>query len=373
MAVPFIDLKRFEEGFLPSWYKRVQHMSENAQFIGGSAVMQLEQRLQLACAVAEVVSCANGTDALQLALRALDIGTGDIVLVPDLTFWATFEAVVNAGASPYVVDCLQADQSIDVDLVADLLTTVKPKAVIVVHLYGWGSQRLAELRVLCANAGIPLVEDAAQAYGVEYKGESIFKGAQIATVSFYPAKVLGAAGDGGAVLCADKAIAEKVRRLSNHGRSSHYGYSDVGWNSRLDSLQAAFLDISMDYIHLRIESRRWAADQYRQKLSHLQGFCVVAAPKDYREGGYCNVCWIDDLQKKAKLEVLLKEKAIGYGNIYPAPISAQSGAKPHLKGVAGKGVAAWLCSHGLNLPLFPYMTEAELTEVVSTVRSVFES
>ncbi|OZI72190.1 DegT/DnrJ/EryC1/StrS family aminotransferase [Bordetella genomosp. 12] len=368
MAVSFIDLRRFEPGFQEAWQRQVAEMSARAEFIGGPSVSRLEERLREATGVNEVVSCANGTDALQLALRAVGVGEGDVVLVPDLTFWATYEAVVNVNASPYTVDCNRADQSLDVDLVAELLPKIKPKAVIAVHLYGWGSARLDELRALCRNAGVALIEDAAQAYGVNFQNESIFKGAQIATTSFYPAKVLGAAGDGGAVFCADKTLAETVRRLSNHGRTAHYGHGDVGWNSRLDALQAAFLNLSLDHIDARLASRRAAADAYRRALGgKFPGLSIVDAPAGYEENGYCNVCFVDDLDVKKRLEAALKSAGIGFGNIYPSPLSRQPGAARYLKGQAKGETAAWLCAHVLNLPLFPYMKDEEIAEVVQTV------
>ncbi|WAI84357.1 MULTISPECIES: DegT/DnrJ/EryC1/StrS family aminotransferase [Achromobacter] len=374
MAVSFIDLRRFESGFQEAWQRQVAEMSARAEFIGGQSVSRLEERLREATGAREVVSCANGTDALQLALRAVGVGRDDIVLVPDLTFWATYEAVVNVNATPYTVDCNKADQSLDVDLVAELLGTVKPKAVIVVHLYGWGTARLAELRKLCRDAGVALIEDSAQAYGVKVDGDSIFKGAHIATTSFYPAKVLGAAGDGGAVFCEDKTLADTVRRLSNHGRTAHYGHGDVGWNSRLDSLQAAFLNLSLDHIDARLESRRASANLYREKLGNrFPSFTVADAPAGYEENGYCNVSFVDDLAVKARLEAALKEKQIGFGNIYPSPLSKQPGAAAYLKGQAGGETAAWLCSHVINLPLFPYMTDSEIAEVVDTVSAVLSA
>lgn len=374
MAVSFIDLRRFEAGFQEAWQRQVAEMSARAEFIGGQSVVRLEQRLREATGANEVISCANGTDAIQLALRAAGVGQGDVVLVPDLTFWATFEAVVNVNATPYTVDCSKADQSLDLDLVAELIGRVKPKAVIVVHLYGWGTSRLAELRKLCRDAGVVLIEDSAQAYGVKVDGESIFKGAQIATTSFYPAKVLGAAGDGGAVFCEDKEMADTVRRLSNHGRTAHYGHGDVGWNSRLDALQAAFLNLSLDHIEARLASRREAANIYRAELGgKFPGFTVADAPAGYEENGYCNVCFVDDLAVKARLEAALKAAQIGFGNIYPSPLSKQPGATPYLKGSAGGETAAWLCSHVINLPLFPYMTQSEIEEVVNTVRAVLSA
>ncbi len=367
MKVPFIDITRFEVGFKSRWLDKVDAMSSAAQFIGGAEVATLEMRLAETLGVSHAIGCANGTDALQLALRALGIGAGDAVLVPNATFWATFEAVVNVGAYPVTVDVDLSDGGVDLAAFKQALAEAKPKAAIIVHLYGWGSAGLAELRILCAEQGVPLLEDGAQCFGTTYRDESIFKGAQISTTSFYPAKVLGAAGDGGAVFTSDADLADMVRRLGNHGRTAHYGYGDVGWNSRLDALQAAFLNISLDYIETRVESRRKSAAIYRELLP-AAGITPMDTPEGYVENGYCNVCLIPNLDKKAHLEKLLKERSIGFANIYPGVMSAQAGAAPYIKGHYGGKNAERLCESVLNLPLFPYMTEDELAHVVSVVR-----
>lgn len=266
MNIPFIDLKRTELGFHQTLMDKFHSVTLGAQFIGGSEVVTLENRLKAELQVEHAVTCANGTDAIQLALRAVGVGMGDMVLVPNVTFWATFEAVVNVGAKPVTVDADISDGGVNFDAFAEAIQKIKPKAALVAHLYGWGSDRLLELRALCRQEGVVLVEDGAQAFGVMYQDVPIFKGAHISTTSFYPAKVLGAAGDGGAVFTDDAELADTVRRLGNHGRTAHYGYGDVGWNSRLDSLQAAFLNLSLDYIHARIASRLEAVTFY---LDHL--------------------------------------------------------------------------------------------------------
>lgn len=367
MKVPFIDITRFEAGFKQRWLDKVDAMSSAAQFVGGAEVATLEKRLTETLGVGHAIGCANGTDALQLALRALGVGAGDTVLVPNATFWATFEAVVNVGGSPVTVDVALSDGGVDLAAFEQALAEAKPKAAIIVHLYGWGSARLGELRALCAKQGVPLLEDGAQCFGTSYRDESIFKGAQISTTSFYPAKVLGAAGDGGAVFTSDAELADKVRRLGNHGRTAHYGYGDVGWNSRLDALQAAFLNISLDYIEARVASRRKSAAIYRELLP-AAGVTPMHAPEGYVENGYCNVCIVPDLDKKAHLEKLLKERSVGFANIYPGVMSAQAGAASYLKGHYGGKNAERLCESVLNLPLFPYMTEEELDHVVAVVR-----
>ncbi len=371
-GVPFIDLKRFEPGFQQALMEKFAAMTSNAQFIGGNEIAELERRLQTVVSVQHAVTCANGTDALQLALRALGVGRGDVVLVPNVTFWATYEAVVNVGADPVTLDASLEDGGVSYAALEQALSQAKPKAAIVAHLYGWGSQQLAEIRELCRKHGIPLLEDGAQCFGATYQEQSIYKGALISTTSFYPAKVLGGAGDGGAVFTDDVGLADKVRRLANHGRTTHYGYGDVGWNSRLDALQAAFLNLSINHIDQRIASRREAAHFYQKVLPTL-GLEVLSPSADYAENGYCNVCLVRDQGKKKALETALKDAGIGFGNIYPGVMSSQEGARVYNKGHFGGRDGEVLCASVLNLPLFPYMTHEELDRVVDVVRGALSN
>lgn len=341
----------------------------SASFVGGEEVSILERRLAESVGVGFAVSCANGTDALQLALRALDVGRGDVVLVPNVTFWATFEAVVNVGADPATLDADLSDGGISLNALEEAIDALKPKAVIIAHLYGWGSARLLAIRELCKSRNVLLLEDGAQCYGATFNGKSIYDGALISTTSFYPAKVLGAAGDGGAVFTDDAELADRVRRLSNHGRTSHYGYGLLGWNSRLDSLQAAFLNLSLDYIDARIASRRQSAAFYQSNLPKI-GIELLLPSADYQENGYCNVCLVRDQSVKSVLEARLKAEGIGFGNIYPGVMSLQPGARGVSKGHFGGDVGETLCSSVLNLPLFPYMSLEELERVLDVVRSV---
>lgn len=366
MKVPFIDIARYEPDFQKQWHEKVATMSSNAQFIGGNEVNTLEERLRSTLDVQHAIGCANGTDALQLALRALEVDVGDVVLVPNATFWATFEAVVNVGGVPVTVDINLDDGGVDLQAFEDAVKTERPKAAIIAHLYGWGSKSILELRSLCIHYGVQLLEDGAQCFGTLYRGESLFKSALISTTSFYPAKVLGAAGDAGAVFTNDVVLSQRVRRLGNHGRTEHYGYGDVGWNSRLDSLQAAFLNLSINYIDVRIESRRWAASEYQCRLPEL-GLKLMNAPDEYMENGYCNVCLIPDMTLKSRLESLLKSRSIGFGNIYPGAISVQSGAAKYLKKHYGGANANKLAQSVLNLPLFAYMKTEELEYVIAAV------
>lgn len=369
--VPFIDISRFEDGFHQAVMEHFASMTQKAQFVGGQAVAGFEAMLAEAMQTGHAITCANGTDALQLALRAVGVGRDDKVLVPDVTFWATFEAVVNVGAHPVTVDSDITDGGVDFEAFQQAVLSEKPKAALIAHLYGWGTRHLADIRAICAAQDVVLIEDGAQAYGVGFRGAPIFKDAQIATLSFYPAKVLGAAGDGGAVLTQDPALAQKLRQIGNHGRSEHYGHAYVGWNSRMDALQAAYLSLAMSHIDARLASRRASAMFYYENLPRI-GVRVMTPPSDYVENGYCNVCLFEDAGQKTHLEAQLRKAGIGFGNIYPGVMSSQPGAKPYLAGHYGGTQGQVLCRSVLNLPLFPYMSEGELTRVLEVVSQAME-
>ncbi len=368
MPVPFIDLKRLEDGFLDRWMEKLRTMSENTAFIGGPEVAQLEDTLKNENNVAHAISCANGTDALQLALRAAGVGRGDTVLLPDFTFWATFEAVVNVGADPVTVDIDPAEVHLDFDLFAQAIDEYKPKAAMIVHLYGWGHSRLQDFRTLCKDRGVVLIEDGAQAYGVSYRGESIYKDADISTISFYPAKVFGAAGDAGAVLTNNDEYAKRVRSMANHGRSEHYSYGYVGWNSRMDSFQAAYLNLSHEFLAQRLDSRRKSQQYYRERFKD-SGLRCIAPHSDYVENGYLNLMLYDPAERE-RVAAVLKEKGIGFAMVYPGAMSKQDGAQGEFKAAVGGEHADHAAKSVLNLPLFPYMSQAELDEVVDVVLSV---
>ncbi len=376
MAVPFIDLRRFEPGFLDRWAEICREVSAETRFVGGPDVARLERRLAAECQVEAVVGCANGTDALQLALRAVGVGPGDRVLLPDATFWATFEAVINCGARPVAVDVNDGDLQMDFELFCTAVDRYRPAAAILVHLYGWGSSQLDDFRAFCRERELPLIEDAAQAYGVEWHGESIFHGSEVATLSFYPAKVPGACGAAGAVLVSAAGLADRVRCLGNHGRTGHYDHGLVGWNSRLSGFDAAYLSLCLEYFEQRRASRRRAAERYRQLLAagdpRPGDLRAVAPPSGYRENGYLNVCLVDP-GRRAAVESVLSEHGIGFGNIYPTAISKQPGAAGHLDASVGGERADTLARSVLNLPLFAHITDDEVDEAAAVLKLAIET
>ncbi len=364
--VPFIDLKRLEPGLWEQWQEKIKELFHSASFIGGKEVEKLESSIAEDCNSPFAVSCANGTDAIQLALRASGVGKGDTVILPDYTFWATFEAIVNVGADPVTVDINSSDLQMDFDLFCKAVETYQPKAVILVHLYGWGSSRLEEFRLFCEKRGIILIEDGAQSYGVLYQNQSIYSSAQISTISFYPTKILGAAGDGGAVLTSNQKIATRIRCLANHGRKDQYSHDGPGWNSRMDSIQAAYLNLAHEFLPTRIQQRKKAASFYRNyfKKNAELGISCVTPSNHFEENGYVNLLLVPSASRPSWIHSLTQE-GIGYGLIYPSTISFQKGATPYLRGKIGGEIAQEMSQRVLSLPLFPYILQKELEQCVS--------
>ncbi len=368
ISVPFIDL-RFEEGFEERVQKRWQESLLSKSFIGGIAAKELENKILDFTKAKHFVPCANGTDAIQLALRSIGIEPKDNVLIPDFTFWATYEAVVNVGANPIMIDVNFTDFQMDFDLFIKAVEKYKPKAAVLVHLYGWCSERLQDFRDYCNKHEIYLVEDAAQAIGTYYENKSLFEKAFIATISFYPAKVLGAAGDAGGIFTSNEEIARLCRQLSNHGRSTHYGHEYVGWNSRMDELQAHFLSESLDHLESRINSRRKSEQKYvefceKNKDSLTVNMCT--SPSNITNNGYLQV----SLAKTSfsELSNKLLKRGIKTGNVYPNPISSQKGTLDKSLLITNNKIAEYLSKKIINLPLFPYMKDEEISYVCECLK-----
>ena len=368
--VPFITLNRFESGFRENFLKGVENLFEKTQFVGGPVVGELENGLSNFVKAKYSIGCANGTDAIQIALRAVGVSKNEKVLVPDMTFWATFEAVVNVGANPVTVDVNRETCHWDLETFKKAVTEFKPKAAIMVHLYGWASPDTLEIRKFAKESGVLLIEDGAQCFGTEIAGESILGSALISTTSFYPAKVLGASGDAGAIFTNDESLNQTCRILINHGRTDHYSHGLIGWNSRIGAYESLFLKLSLEHITARIESRRNAIKYYSEALQGLP-FKPVNATSNIKENGYCAVGMIDPTLRPDLIESL-KKANIGFGTIYPGAMSLQTGAKDHMVGSIDYGNAHHISQAVLNLPCFAYITKEELEYVCQTVKNHFK-
>lgn len=367
MPVPFIDLQRLvsrvRADVLPAW----QECLEKCEFVGGPRVTALEKKLASVLSVPHVVSCANGTDALVVGLQALGVKPGMKVALPNLTFWATFEAVVQLGAIPVLVDIDPDDLQLSFEELQSAFEKHRFDAVMLVHLYGWASGRIAEIRAFCKERNLPLLEDGAQCFGVEIFGEPVLAGATAATLSFYPAKVIGGAMDGGAITLQTKEQETYVRSLCNHGRSDHYSYAHVGWNSRMGGIQAAFLSRILDELPAVLESRRQAAAYYRRRLSSEKGIRVYGPPPGVVENGYLNVLTVEGKGGQAIVEAL-KTHGIGAARTYPETMDAQPPAKA--AGAIAHGDlkhSRKLCESVVNLPLFYGIREDECEASVTAL------
>lgn len=367
--VPFITLNRFENGFRENFLGGVATLFEKTQFVGGPVVGEMEAELVKFTKAKYAIGCANGTDAIQIALRAVGVEKNDKVIIPDMTFWATFEAVVNVGANPVTIDVSRETCHWDLATFKKAVAEFKPKAAIMVHLYGWASPDTMEIRKHAKENNVLLIEDGAQCFGTEINGEPILAGALISTTSFYPAKVLGASGDAGAVFTNDENLNKACRILINHGRTDHYSHGMIGWNSRIGVYESLFLKLSLEHIHARIESRKNAVKFYAEALQGLP-FKPTLAASHIKENGYCAVGMIDPALRPGLIESL-KKANIGYGTIYPGAMSMQSGANGHLAGKIDNGNAHYVSQAVLNLPCFAYITNEELDYVCQTVKKHF--
>src|SRR4051812_10461332 len=363
MAVPFIDLTRLvtriRGDVLASWTECL----DKCEFVGGPRVSAVEKKLASILGVPNVVSCANGTDALLVALQTVGVKRGMKVALPNLTFWATFEAVAQLGAVPVLVDIDPDDLQISLDELRSAHDAHRFEALMLVHLYGWTSGRLHEIRAFCKERNIGIVEDGAQCFGVEAFGEPVLAKADLATLSFYPAKVVGGAMDGGAITVQSKEHEAFLRSVCNHGRSDHYSYAHVGWNSRMGGLQAAFLSRILDELPGILESRRKSAAWYRERLTSDPAVGkrvrVFGPPPGIVENGYLNVITVAGKRGQEVVEAL-KAAGIGAARTYPETMDVQPPAKA--AGAIAHGDLARsraFCERVVNLPLFYGMTEEE--------------
>lgn len=367
MKVPFIDILRYENNFYDTVLQKTAALLKNGHFVGGPVVGEFESALKTYTKTEFALGCANGTDAIQLALRAAGVDKNDRVIIPDMTFWATFEAVVNVGAVPYTVDVSKETLHLTLAATKEAIEKFNPKAMILVHLYGWACPDTLEIRKLCQEKGVLLIEDCAQAIGVKIEGQSLLSNAFVSTTSFYPAKVLGASGDAGAVFTTSSQVAQVCQKLLNHGRISHYEHGFIGWNSRLGAYEANFLAESLKHLDARLESRREVCKQYRHKINNSK-LKFIAPAGNVWENGYLSVALMTPETRPAFIEYL-KANEIGYGTVYPGAMSEQPGATPYIGGKISTGNADWIAKSVINLPCFAYMTQEEVDYVIAKVNA----
>ena len=336
---------------------------ERTSFILGGEVAEFEASFARFVGVPHCIGVANGTDALELALRALGIGAGDEVVVPANSFIASALAVARAGASPVLVDCDAATLLLDVADVERKLTP-RTRALMPVHLFGQVAP-MELLTPLAADRRIAIVEDAAQAQGASRHGRSAGGFGIVAATSFYPGKNLGAYGDAGAVLTSSDEIAQRLRALRNYGSDVKYHHPETGFNSRLDTLQAVVLSAKLAHLADWNAARRRAAQRYDELLAGTPGVTLPVTLPGNQHIGHLDVVRVP---RRDEVLARLAAAGIGAGIHYPVPIHLQ-GAFRHLG--HGKGdfpVAERAAGEILSLPLFAEITPAQQERTVAVLK-----
>jgi dTDP-4-amino-4,6-dideoxygalactose transaminase len=361
-SVPFTDLAAMTRDVRAAVEQAWAPLLSSSRFVGGAAVEVFEQEWASYCGVAHAVGVGSGTDALLLTLRALGIGAGDDVIVPANTFIASAEAVVLAGATPVFAD-VSPDTLLLTPEELEAAITPRTAAVIVVHLYGQMPDMDA-LSLSADRAGIVLIEDAAQAHGASWRGQRAGSTGRTGCFSFYPAKNLGAFGDGGAIVTADTELAARLRSLRDHGRSQRYRYDHelVGTTSRLDALQAVVLNAKLPWLDTWTTARRSIAARYCAAFDGGAARLVAELPES-RGAYHLAVASVPD---RALVRQRLAEAGIETQLHYPVPCHRQP---PYRRYATRPLPVAEKCAGEIvSLPMFPHMSDGQVDRVCDAIR-----
>lgn len=364
--VPFLDLRPSQARTKAAILSAIGDLIDSNEFTNGPHVDRFERVFAAWCGVRECVGVASGLDALRLALLALGVGPGDEVIVPGLTFVATFEAVTQTGATPVPVDVDPLDYTMDADAAAAAVGP-RTRALLPVHLYGQMADMRRVLRLAAAN-GLWTVEDACQAHGATRGPFRAGAAGTAAAFSFYPGKNLGAFGDAGAIVTNDASLAATARALREHGQREKYRHERPGWTSRLDTIQALVLWHKLPSLEHWNAERRAAAAHYTRELA---GVGDLVLPFVAAESTPVWHLYVVRTARRDALVAYLRLRGIGAGLHYPEP--------PHLSAAYaslgyGRGsfpIAEAVARECVSLPIFPGMSEPQLDAVVSAVRDFF--
>jgi dTDP-4-amino-4,6-dideoxygalactose transaminase len=362
LEVPLTRLDNADPELMEELLGAVGRVAGDAAFILGSEVEAFESEFASYCETSEAVGVASGTDALALALRALDIGPGDEVIVPANSFIATAEAVSNAGATPVIVDVDPDSHLLTADIVAGAVGP-RTACVIPVHLYG----RTVDMDPLLALArahGLAVVEDACQAHGARYRGRRVGSLGDCGCFSFYPAKNLGAWGDGGGLTTNDPALASRVRLLRAHGESPRYHHRVRGFTARLDAVQAAVLRVKLRRLDRWNEERRRAGAALTAALaaSHVR---PPVAPDSFEDHVFHQ--FVVEAEQRDSLRDHLAARGVATGIHYPVPIHRSEAYLDLGMGAGSLPVSEGLAERVCSLPISPRTTQDEIDWVASSV------
>ncbi len=373
--VPLLDINRDNRPHRDEFVEALAAVVDSGRFLFGPDVVELEREVAAYSEVDNAVGCASGSDALLLALMALDIGPGDEVIVPSFTFFASVSCITRLGATPVFVDIRPDTFNIDVDKIPEAITE-KTKAIIPVHLFG----QCAEIDRICQLAcehDLPVIEDAAQAIGAAYHSRPAGSWGLIGCFSFYPTKNLGGMGDGGMMTSCDAATADRLRLFAGHGMRPRYYHQDVGKNSRLDTFQAAVLRVKLKHLPAAVESRSNIAERYGRMLAdeNLVDQDAITLPMHDENAFHV---WNQYAIRVAggrrdALRAHLAENGVGSEIYYPVPMHQQE-CFTYLQADRSRLVETERASEEiLNLPIFPGLTEPEQCRVIEVVADYFAS
>ncbi|MEB6592218.1 DegT/DnrJ/EryC1/StrS family aminotransferase [Pseudomonas asiatica] len=360
--IEFIDLKSQQSRIKDKIDAGIQRVLSHGQYILGPEVQELEDRLTEFVGAKYCITCANGTDALQIAQMALGIGPGDEVITPGFTYIATAETVALLGAKPVYVDVDPRTYNIDPALLEQAITP-RTKAIIPVSLYGQCADFDA-INAIAAKHGIPVIEDAAQSFGATYKGKRSCNLTTIACTSFFPSKPLGCYGDGGAIFTNDEELAKKIRQIARHGQDRRYHHVRVGVNSRLDTLQAAILLPKLEIFAEELTLRQEVARRY----SDLLAVAGITPPfiEAHNESAWAQfTVQVDD---RAQVQEKLKSAGVPTAVHYPIPLNKQPAVAD---GAVHLPIGDAVAQRVVSLPMHPYLDSADGEKVVKALKDVW--
>lgn len=368
-----VDLKGQYKKIKREIDEAIHQCLDSAAFINGPQVKSFQRNLETYLNVNHVIPCANGTDALQIAMMALELQPGDEVIVPAFTYVATAEVIALLHLKPIMVDVDPDTFNITADIIEQAITP-QTKAVVPVHLFGQSCDMEAIMRV-AQKHNLYVIEDNAQAIGADYTfsdGRTAKTGTigHIGCTSFFPSKNLGCYGDGGAIMTNDDTLAAKLRMMANHGQSRQYYHDTIGVNSRLDSLQAGILDIKLRHLDEYSAARQRAAAFYDATFAKIDGLEIPARQSNSSHVFHQYTLRVKNGQRAA-LRAHLTEGGVSAMIYYPMPLYKQDAYSHYWRG-GELDVTEQLCDEVMSLPIHTELSEETLTYIVDTVRLFFE-
>lgn len=358
MEIPFVDLKAQYTSIKSKIDDAISELLANTSFIGGDKVKDFEAGFAEFIGVNHAVGCANGTDAIEIALEALGIGAGDEVLVPAYSWVSTASAVTRVGAEPIFVDVHPDYYTMDAALIEKAITP-KTKAIIPVHFYGLPADMLS-ITLIAKKHDLLVIEDCAQSHGAMIGKQAVGTFGDAATFSFYPGKNLGAYGDGGAILTNDEHIAKKCRVISGLGQNGKHNHVMAGRNSRLDTLQAAILSVKLQSLDEWTARRRWIARQYNLQLDEVK-VKLPRIPTDYKHVYHL---YVIQVERRNELKLFLAENGVQTQIHYPKPLNQLD----IFKNAGNQQVADSMAERILSLPIYAEMTQQQVDYIVGLIK-----